>query len=96
MSAAFDNLKKGWLTILLSFFLTVITIAITQAVSSSEFDSRDLKEELKGKADKEYVDDRIEEHEKQDAARYKGIQDMFFITNERLKEIQQDVRAIRK
>ena len=94
MSAAFDNVKKSWLTLVLSFFLTVITVVLTQAMTSSEVNERALNERIDSKASHEYVEQRIGEHEKRDDARYEGIKDMFFITNERLKEIQSDVRSL--
>ena len=96
MSAAFDNVKKSWLTLVLSFFLTVVTIVITQAMTNDNINNRELNKKINSKASHEYVEQRISEHEKRDDARYEGIKDMFFITNERLKEIQQDVRAIKK
>ena len=92
MPAAFDNVKKSWLTLVLSFFLTVITVVLTQAMTSSEVNERALNAKIDSKASYEYVDRRIEEHEKTELARYNGIKDMFHVLNLRLEEMHKDIR----
>lgn len=114
MSPAIDNMRKNWLTILLSFLLSFVGGLIMFAATKKDVNDKELKAEINAKAnygyvsenferidiimknfaDFNYVDQQISAHEKQDAARYQGIESMFFIMNERLKAIQDDVRAL--
>ena len=62
MSAAFDNVKKSWLTLVLSFFLTVITVVLTQAMTNSTISENELNAKIESKASHEYVDKSISVH----------------------------------
>jgi hypothetical protein len=63
MSAALDNVKKGWLTLVLSFLLTIVTVMITQAMTNRYDIDKSTKEEIQSKAPLEYVDIRFRTHE---------------------------------
>lgn len=68
--------------------------------TSKDVDARELKKKVDNKADKTYVDkeiaNSIREHEKVDAARYKGISDMFNIIREEQAEMRNDIKEILK
>lgn len=95
MSAA-NYFRSKWVDFIVNGLLSGIMVFTGFYLSANETNARELKAEIAGKADKTYVDERMVEHEKTDKARYEGIKDMFSITNQRLSEIQADIRQIRR
>lgn len=76
--------------------VTLIGVIVAFSLQAKDTDMREYQKKLDDKASKAELKEAIEVHEKTDAARYQGIQDMFIITNDRLKEIQQDIRQMRE
>ena len=93
-----EYISKKWIDWL--FALVISALGTIFMVSATRKDSEDQAfiEKVNSSASIEYVnqrvDDKIRAYEDKEEARYKGIQDMFMITNERLKEIQADIRTI--
>ena len=93
-----EYISKKWIDWL--FALVISALGTIFMVSATRKDSEDQAfiEKVNSSASIEYVnqrvDDKIRAHEDKEEARYKGIQDMFMITNERLKEMQADIRTI--
>ena len=93
-----EYISKKWIDWL--FALVISALGTIFMVSATRKDSEDKAfiEKVNSSASIEYVnqrvDDKIRAYEDKEEARYKGIQDMFMITNERLKEIQADIRTI--
>lgn len=56
MGAAYDNLKKGWLTLIVSALVAISTVFLTNALNNRDYDEKQFKEEVSKKASYEYVD----------------------------------------
>jgi hypothetical protein len=95
MSAA-NYFRSKWIDFLINGILSGVMVFLAFYLSSSETNARELNAKIDKKADVDYVDKKLIEHEKTDQARYEGIKDMFTITNQRLSEIQADIRQIRR
>ena len=96
MSAAVENFKKGWLLAVFSLASTVIGGVIMQGMQSNNAKFKEQDCRIDSKADVTYVDKRFVEFEKLQNAYFKGIEDMFALTNSQLKEIKEDLRSMKK
>ena len=100
MSAATDYISKKWVDMFMTTVISLIIAIVTIKATTREANDKEREDKINNAASVKYVNQRIDEkiisHEQKEEARYKGIQDMFMITNERLKEIQADIRQIKQ
>lgn len=93
-------MKNKWLDIMVNSFISGLIILFGFYLTSSDMDAREMSKKIEEKADKAYVDkeitEAIHEHEKVDAARYKGITDMFNIIREEQGEMRKDIKELLK
>ena len=85
---------------MVTLIISLIVVFATYALNTNDLDDREFKNTLDNKADISYVDKKVDssikEHEKVDAARYKGISDMFTIIREEQMEMRRDIKEILK
>lgn len=96
MVAAWENAKKGWIVAVFSLSSSIIGVVISQNMSDNSSEKKEFNEVLDNKADKAYVDQRLSEYDKVQAARYQGIYDMFSITNQQITELREDIREMNR
>jgi hypothetical protein len=96
MSAAYDNFKKGWLTLLVSFVFSLTGIVIAQSFSRSDYDARALRTEIESKAPYSYVDKEIEAVKALHDSRHEGYQKLLESINNRVTDMHQHIINIKK
>jgi len=98
MSAVANNWLKDrpLFTMIISSLIAIIIPLSIFAMKQESEQMNAINQKIDKKADIEFVEKRISEHEKTDAARYQGIRDMFELTNESIQELNDNVRELRK
>lgn len=108
----FMNDGKSKFGLLINILLIFIGAMTTSWFSTRDFNERELTKTINNKVDieqfnkieqlipafasRDYVNEKISEHEKTDAARYQGIKDMFELIIEEQGEIKRDIKEILK